>query len=320
MSDTTQREIPHIFDLIFKRLLQEASPQAVIALINGLFEANFPPDSPVFFPNKEQVTEGLKKLSSDMMILIGSEVFHIEAQIDDDLNMALRMFRYGYHEAITNSRTGTDGSLSLTFPQARVVYFETSAKTPDNFTIHITFPDKSSHSYAIPTFKVLEHEVKELEQKKLALLLPFYILKYRQQVKTARNSAERQAIAPGMKAVMENLLNAVRELREMAILTANDETVILEEVKLLYASLYEPYEEFKEAKMTYEEFDKKYPNPFVKARREARAEGKAEGETVGMEKVARNALAEGATIEFVRKITGLDTGVLQSLQVGLAAT
>jgi predicted transposase YdaD len=37
-----------------------------------------------------------------------------------------------------------------------------------------------------------------------------------------------------------------------------------------------------------------------------RAEGEARGEARGMEKVARNALAQGATPEFVQKITGLD--------------
>jgi hypothetical protein len=185
-------------------------------------------------------------------------------------------------------------------------------KTPDQLQLHIIYPDQSSHDYTIPTFKVLEHAIKELEQRKLALLLPFYLLKYRKQVKAARSAEKRQALAPGMKAVMENLLNAVKELREKEILTEEDEAVILGRVKVLYESLYEPYEEFKEAQMTLEE---RYENPYLKAKREARAEGEA----AGMEKVARNALAEGATIEFVRKITGLDTGVLQSLQVGLVA-
>jgi hypothetical protein len=57
-----------------------------------------------------------------MMILIAEEVFHLEAQIDDDLNMALRMFRYGYHEAIRRPQAEEDGSLTISFPQARILY------------------------------------------------------------------------------------------------------------------------------------------------------------------------------------------------------
>ena len=38
-----------------------------------------------------------------------------------------------------------------------------------------------------------------------------------------------------------------------------------------------------------------------------------EGELKGRKEIARNALAEGATIEFVQKITGLDTGTIARL-------
>ena len=46
--------------------------------------------------------------------------------------------------------------------------------------------------------------------------------------------------------------------------------------------------------------------------------GREKGVEEGMEKrnaeVARNLLAEGATVEFVRKITGLDTNTIASLR------
>jgi hypothetical protein len=45
-----------------------------------------------------------------------------------------------------------------------------------------------------------------------------------------------------------------------------------------------------------------------------RAEIKAEGEAKGTEKVARNALAQGATPEFVQKITGLDMQTIASFR------
>ncbi|MDR1316742.1 MAG: hypothetical protein LBK13_07700, partial [Spirochaetales bacterium] len=72
----------HIFDLIFKRLVQEASSRAVVCFINGLFNTNFPLNSAVEFPNREKVTESLKQIVSDMVICVAGELFHIEAQID----------------------------------------------------------------------------------------------------------------------------------------------------------------------------------------------------------------------------------------------
>ncbi|MDR0554439.1 MAG: hypothetical protein LBG76_06550, partial [Treponema sp.] len=199
MTNNPERETRQIFDLIFKRLIQEASPRAVVALVNGLFGTNFPLDSPVSFPNKEKVTEDLRQIVSDMIIVIANEFFHLEAQIDDDLNMALRMFRYGYHEAVSGAEAGEDGSLTIRFPRARVLYWETTRKTPDNITLRIIYPDGSRHDFTVPAFKVLEHEIGELTGLRLALLLPFYVLKYRKAVKGARSEAERRALAPAVK-------------------------------------------------------------------------------------------------------------------------
>jgi predicted transposase/invertase (TIGR01784 family) len=42
-------------------------------------------------------------------------------------------------------------------------------------------------------------------------------------------------------------------------------------------------------------------------------EGREEGREEGIEKVARSALAEGASLEFIGKITGLDAETILSL-------
>ena len=42
----------HIYDRIFKRIFN-LSNTAIINLINGLFNKNYPPDSKIFYANKE---------------------------------------------------------------------------------------------------------------------------------------------------------------------------------------------------------------------------------------------------------------------------
>jgi hypothetical protein len=314
MEDTTKRQTHQIFDLIFKRLIQEASPRAVVAMVNGLFAADYPLDSPVSFPNKETVTEDLGVFVSDMTLLIGGEVFHIEAQIDDDLNMALRMFRYGYHEAIRRPRTGEDGVLTITFPQMRVLYWETTKKPPDNLTLRIVFPDLSGHDFVVPAFKVLEHEVEELEERRLALLLPFYVLKYRKAVKAAKSEAERLALLPAMEGTLRRLLEAIGGLRAAGILTEADEEIILGEIDILYTELYEPYKGFREAKAMVDErimtrFDKLRMEVRAEAIAEGRAEGeargRAEGEAKGKVEVARNLFKAGVSEDIITRATGL---------------
>jgi hypothetical protein len=291
------RETHQLFDLIFKRLVQESSPQTIVSLVNGLFGTTFPTDSPVSFPNREKVTENLHQIISDMMILIAGEVFHLEAQIDDDLNMALRMFRYGYHEAITNPRTEEDGSLTISFPQTRILYWETTRRTPDNITLHIVYPDRSRHDFIVPAFKVLEHGIEELEKKKLALLLPFYVLKYRKQVKAARTEEERRALVPEVKETMGKLLDGVRRLCEQGMLTERDEELMLEEIELLYTELYEPYEGFREVKAMV---DERILTRFDKLRMEFKAEMAAT-----KTEVAQNLLKAGVARDIILQATGL---------------
>ena len=48
-------------------------------------------------------------------------------------------------------------------------------------------------------------------------------------------------------------------------------------------------------------------------RKEGIAEGRAEGRAEEREEIARNALGEGASIEFVSKITGLDLEAIEAL-------
>jgi predicted transposase/invertase (TIGR01784 family) len=50
----------------------------------------------------------------------------------------------------------------------------------------------------------------------------------------------------------------------------------------------------------------------MEGRQKGRTEGMLEGRMARQEEIARNALAEGASIEFVQKITGLDMDAIKS--------
>jgi hypothetical protein len=307
----TPRETYHVFDLVFKRIIQEIGPRAVVSLVNGLFGTDFPLDSEVSFPNREKVTEDLKQIVSDMIMAIAGEVFHVEAQIDDELNMALRMFRYGYHEAISRPRKGEDGSITIEFPQARILFWETTRRTPDTVTLHVVFPDRSRHDFQIPAFKVLEHEIEDFGKMGLAVLLPFYILKYRRQVNAAGSPRRRRELAPEVGETMKGLLATARRLREDGTLTEEDETYILGEIQILYSELYGPYEEFKEGRTMIED---RLMNPYTKwkmqleeLRKEVEESKKEVEESKMATKVedAESLIKEGVSPEIVARALGI---------------
>ncbi|MDR3076209.1 MAG: hypothetical protein LBU26_02815, partial [Synergistaceae bacterium] len=117
-----KRETLHIFDLILKQLMR-LSNVAVIHFINGLFGVNHPPGSTVEYPNTESVSKKLRRLMSDTIVIIGgSHVYHVEAEISDGADIALRVFEYGFAEGLRTRRTSEDGKISIKFPGARVIY------------------------------------------------------------------------------------------------------------------------------------------------------------------------------------------------------
>jgi hypothetical protein len=59
---TPSRETLHLFDLMFKYFLKEASHPALVHFINGLFDKHYPPDSPVTFAPTETVTHNAEHL------------------------------------------------------------------------------------------------------------------------------------------------------------------------------------------------------------------------------------------------------------------
>ena len=80
--------VSQIFDKILKRILLYLSKPSVVALINGLFSDNFPPDSEVSYNNTENVDGKLKRTMADIIITLRTKGrvrrFHMEGQINDD--------------------------------------------------------------------------------------------------------------------------------------------------------------------------------------------------------------------------------------------
>ena len=64
-----EHEVYQIYDSIFKRIFT-LSNLAIINMINGLFQTNYPPDSKVTYPNKEFISKSLNRRFADVFITI----------------------------------------------------------------------------------------------------------------------------------------------------------------------------------------------------------------------------------------------------------
>jgi len=261
-------ETAQLFDMMFKHILKEASSPAVVHFINGLFDKNYKPNSKVAFLPNESVSEQkgkLKKIISDIPLSINGDYYLIEAQISDDLEIALRAFQYAFALAKNNRAISKDGSLiELELPEPRIIYFENKNKTPDIVTLKIKYP-RGEFSYKIPTFKVLEKPVSEFGKKRLDLLLPFYLLKFRRELqKKSAGSEKRKEIANRMTALISDIDRILEKHSRENLISREDVSLLVHELSRMHSEIYGNYEEFKEVNMTLMEKVKTHHKEFEK--------------------------------------------------------
>ncbi|MDR2527873.1 MAG: hypothetical protein LBD04_02495 [Synergistaceae bacterium] len=301
-----ERETAHIFDLIFKRLM-ELSDVAIINFINGLFGEDHPLNSVVRRPKTETISEKLKRLMSDTIITINEkDAYHIEAETSSE-NIVVRVFEYGYAEAIRTKTTSYGGQeISLKFPDARIIYWESTGRAPDVVMLSLLFPDGSSHDYKVKTLKFLEREIRELAERKLVILLPFYVLKLRKRVAAARTKERRAELAAEMKFILDEVIEAVERSANEGLMSESDKRNVLEYTERMYKELFARYDELKEADVMLRERILTYSE-------EARQEGIEKGIEKGVEKVARSMLKRGMALPEIAEIVNLPIEKLKSL-------
>jgi len=324
------RKTAQLFDLMFKGIMKDASSSAVVHLINGIYKKNYPLDTKVTIEPNELIKEhpksgDMEKIISDIVITLHSEnkkdTFLLEAQIDDDLEMILRIFNYTTLIALDKKTFSADGScMKIEMPSPVVIYWETS-NTKDIVSVEIKFPNKKSVVYEIPTFKVLQHSVSELEN--IALLLPFYILKIRKELeRKGIDSAKRKILSKRLEGYVIEIGKVFKRLVKNNYITAKDAAMLLRRLLTMNLELYGKYKEFVEVDMTLkqlvdtgidEAIDKAVNKAVNKAVAKTKAETKAETQSHSQKQFAKAMKAGGEAMDKIMRYTGLSRREIMAL-------
>ena len=169
-------EIKDIFDRTFKRIFS-LSNSAILSLINGLFGTDFPPDSSIVYTNRESTNEALRHHFADIFLVVnGKYTYHLEAQAYFDNTIVLRVFEYGFYQAMEARQ---DNIFRLDFPEPIVIYLVDYPDIPAESILHINFSGQGTFDYRVRNFIYPRHSLAELEQKKLIVLIPFQMLRLR---------------------------------------------------------------------------------------------------------------------------------------------
>jgi len=321
-----ERRTAQMFDLMFKSIIKDASSSAVVHLINGIYKKSYSLDSQVTIEPTELIKEHPKsgelgKIVSDIIITIDSgdrkDTFILEAQISDDLEMVLRIFNYSALVAFEKRIVSDDGSyMEIEMPSPVVIYWEAS-KTKDIVSVKIKFPGNKSVMYKIPTFKVLNHSVSELGD--MVLLLPFYILKIRNELKKKGvDSTKRKVLSKKLESYILEIDKVLKKQKRNNYISDMDAAMLLRRLLNMHKELYGQYKEFVEVDMTLEklvEVDVYKAVDEAVAKTEAKMKKQAKvAVTKAISRTAKAMKAGGEAMDKIMRYTGLSRREIMALR------
>jgi len=189
-----------IFDDVFRTMLEKMS-RLMIPLINEVFQKNYPENERIELMKNEHMTFG-GKIITDSHLCIRDSRYHVECQSRPDGTIAIRMFEYDM--AIALSQAWQEGkNYRVVFPQSCVLYLRHNQRTKEKETVTLEFANGAQYTYEVPIIRVQAYTKDEIFEKRLLLLLPYYIMRYEKQLKEICADKEK----------LENFLKEVKEIR-----------------------------------------------------------------------------------------------------------
>ena len=219
-----------IYDGAFRTILNDCR-KLVIPVINEIFGECYTGDEKIeFFPNEhfiDQQDEADKKRVTDTNFQItGAETkkYHLECESSyPDGKITIRLFEYDSQIALDESEITVE-TLTVTFPNTAVLYLRTRKKTPDKMKYVIVTPG-GTIQYDIPVMKVQSYSLDDIFEKRLLMLIPFYIFSHEDSFADYNGSSHRLT---ELQNEYKKILDRLNNLEEQGIIGAFDKRTIIE--------------------------------------------------------------------------------------------
>lgn len=238
------------YDDVFRTLINDCR-EMIIPLVNETFGEHFTGTEKVIlhqnehFLNRQDGGQEEKITDSNFEIvgIDGRKSIHYECQSWPDNTMLIRMFEYDAQIALRDSILYGD-VMEVPFPRSAVLYLRTDKNMPDRFKVRIKVacPGKDGE-YEIPVLKAKNYSIKEIFEKKLLFLIPFYIFSHESRFEEYDKEEEKLAVLKGeyetIKNRLECLVNTgeIDEYRKCMLIDLSNK--VLEHIALNYTKVRE---------------------------------------------------------------------------------
>lgn len=218
-----------IYDRAFRTILNDCS-KFILPLINEAFGEHYTGSETItFLPSEHMQSQDdgdVQKIIVDTNFSVtGSTVkkYHWECQSKPDSRMLIRLFEYDAQIALDQGNTGTE-TLTVEFPNSAVLYLRSNGNTPDRYRYVIKTPG-GTVEYEIPVMKIKSYSLDEIFEKKLLLLLPFYIFTFEADFKEYETNDEK---LKALKAEFQSIIDRLEQLEKENVIGEFDKLTIIE--------------------------------------------------------------------------------------------
>lgn len=220
----------NIYDGAFRTILNDCR-KLIIPVINEIFGETYTGEEEIrFSPNEhflDQQDEADKERITDTNFTVFGKIpkkYHIECESSlPDGKIMIRLFEYDAQIALDEGEV-TEETLTVTFPNTAVLYLRTFKKTPNKMKYVIVTPG-GTVQYDVPIMKIQTYSLKDMFEKGLLMLIPFYIFSHEKSF-PEYNSNEQKL--EELKAEYQIILDRLDELEQQAVIGAFDKRTIIE--------------------------------------------------------------------------------------------
>ena len=239
--DSTLEKRAHIFDDTF-RTLEEKHLKIMVPMINEVFHTEYAMEEavlllsdshhPLVVTDSEKVAphiESQKKekertalertqRETDSLIKIRNKLYHLECESNPDGTMVFRMIEYDF--AIALDRALREGLREVKFPQSAVLYLRGPKKK--KLTLDLLFPQGEKVAYEVPVIHLQDYTKERIVEKKLYVLIPFFILQYEKELKEQATLQHPAYVPEDFEDTYQYFLQALLNAGERCELTSYD--------------------------------------------------------------------------------------------------
>ena len=220
----------NIYDGAFRTILNDCR-KLIIPVINEIFGETYIGEEEIqFFPNEhfiDQQDEADRERITDTNFTIFGKIpkkYHIECESSlPDGKITIRLFEYDAQIAFDEGEV-TEETLTVTFPNTAVLYLRTYKKTPDKMKYVIITPG-GTVQYDVPIMKVQTYSLDDIFEKRLLMLIPFYIFSHEKGFPEYNSNEQKLA---ELKAEYQEILKRLDELEQQGVIGAFDKRTIIE--------------------------------------------------------------------------------------------